>query len=76
MATDLRSMVREELERIGKSWYWLGRQPGVTCHEDSVRSWLHRGTNLGALHVEEILRTLGFKVKPPRGAARELQEVA
>ena len=66
---DIRKMVIDELERRGKSWYWLGRQPGVTCHEDSIRAWLYRGSQLGADHVNEVMEFLGFRVSKPLAAA-------
>ena len=62
---DIKKLVIEELDRTGRSWYWLGRHPDVTCHEDSVRAWLQRGTQLGADHVSEVLNVLGFKITRP-----------
>ncbi len=63
---DFRSLVRGELDRLGRTWYWLGRQDGVSCHEDTIRLWLLHDKNIGAHTLGEILAVLGFEVRPPR----------
>lgn len=65
---DFRRLVRDELDRIGKTCYWLGRQDGVSCHEDTIRLWLMHGKNIGAASLAEILDVLGFRVQRPRRA--------
>ncbi len=57
---NFRTMVKRELKRQGRSWYWLGRQPGVSCHEETIRLWLNgeKDRSIRVRHVEEILHVL------------------
>ena len=68
---DFRKLVGAELKRRGKTWYWLGRHDGVTCHEDTLRLWLLHDKNIGARYLGEILAVLGFRiVAPPKRRRR------
>lgn len=61
---DFRKIILDELERQGRSKYWLAENPGCGVHKNGVYVYLRGESNGTGPAIGAMLDALGLKIVP------------
>lgn len=59
---DIRKIVADRLERIGRTQYWLAKQIGMS--RQGVWNYMNRKSDMNSETLDKVLEALGLEVRP------------
>lgn len=66
-ATWLADMIREAIDRSGRSWYSIARETGIS--NQTLSRFMNGERYLTMDNAARVMHALGFTIKPPKPAA-------
>ncbi len=61
---DIRQIIMDELERQGRSKYWLAENPGCGVHQNIIYAYLRADSDTSGETVAKMLTALRLRIVP------------
>lgn len=63
---DIRKIILDELERQGRSKYWLAENPGCGTHKNAIYAYLRGESDSSGQNIAAMLNALNLSIVPGR----------
>lgn len=71
MSIDIRRVILERLEELGRTRSWLARHKRMDCHFTTVFRYLRRQSEINTDALARIMDILGLEISRPKARPRK-----